>query len=102
MAILGTKQIREAAREIVLGHPQGIRFKEIVGQVSARYPEAMNRTKIEAQVANYLVPAFPGEISKPSRGLYVPTETDSNVPILQSPSPSSPIESEFYEVFASY
>lgn len=102
MAILGTREIKEAAREIVLAYPEGIRFKDIVEQILARYPNATNRTTIEAQVANYLVPAFPGEISKPSRGLYVPTATNSSLPVPQSQIPASRTENEFYEVFASY
>jgi hypothetical protein len=64
---LGVKEIRELAREIVLAHPQGIRYKDIVAAIFAKHPDATNRTTIEAQVANYLVPAYSGEIAKPSQ-----------------------------------
>ena len=101
MTILGTKEIRETARKIVLAHPEGIRFKDIVEQILARSPDASNRTTIEAQVANYLVPAYPRELSKPSRGLYVPaTAAASSQPV--PPSPSNRVEEEFYGPFASY
>ena len=102
MTTLGTKEIRELAREIVLAHPEGVRFKDIVAGIFARHPDASNRTTIEAQVANYLVPAYSAEITKPSRGLYVPTAVS---PIAVAPTiPSPPLQSEdkFYEPFASY
>ena len=102
MAILGTKEIKETAREIVLAHSDGIRFRDIVEKILIRYPEATNRTTIEAQVANYFVPAYPGEISKPSRGLYVPTATASSLAVPSSLTPVPRTEDEFYEVFASY
>ena len=101
MTILGTKEIKEAAREIVLANPSGIRFKDIVEQVLNRFPDATNRTTIEAQVANYLVPAFPGELSKPSRGLYVPT-LGAALNLAISPTPSNRTEEEFYGPFAGY
>jgi len=101
MRIPGVKDFKETAREVVLTHPEGIRFKDIVEQVLVRYPDAARAT-IETQVANYLVPAFPGEISKPSRGLYVPTATASAPTIPPPLIPSSRTEDEFYEVFASY
>lgn len=99
--MLGTKEIRAVARDIILAHPEGIRFKDIVGRILALHPET-NKATIEAQVANYLVPAFPEELSKPSRGLYVPTATSSITPVPQPPTPSARTEEEFYEVFASY
>jgi hypothetical protein len=102
MTILGTKEIKETAREIVLAHPEGIRFKDIVERILSRYPDATNRTTIEAQVANYLVPAYPGELSKPSRGLYVPIATSSSFTTSQPLTQPPRTECEFYEVFASY
>jgi len=102
VTILGTKEIKELAREIVLAHPEGVRYKDIVAGIFAKHPDATNRTTVEAQVANYLLPAYPGEISKPSRGLYVPTasSTTSLVPPVTTASP--PSEEKFYEAFASY
>lgn len=98
MGAVGTKEIKELGRQIVLDHPQGIRFKDIVAAIVLRYPDAV-RTTVEAVVANYLVPAYPGEISKPSRGLYVPTAASS---ISRIPSAPTPSEDEFYEPLASY
>jgi hypothetical protein len=102
VSILGTKEIKELAREIVLSHPEGIRFKDIVAKIVAKHPDATNRTTIEAQVANYLVPAYPAEISKPTRGLYIPVGSavaaaaPAALPILHR------AEEEFYEPFARY
>jgi hypothetical protein len=102
VATLGTKEIRELAREIVLAHPQGIRFKDIVAAIIAKHPDATNRITIEAQVANYVVPAFPGEISKPSRGLYVPTASSTTTGLPPTIAPAPPSEQTFYEAFATY
>lgn len=100
MSKLKAREIKEAAREIVLAHSDGIRFKDIVEAVLARYPDAI-RTTVETQVANHLVPAYPGELSKPSRGLYVPVTVPSPLPPPPSP-PATRTESEFYEAFARY
>ena len=76
----------------------------IVEEILARYPGASNRATIEAQVASYLVPAFPGQISKPSRGLYVPTSATSAgfVGPVSTSTITPQAECEFYEAFASY
>jgi hypothetical protein len=102
VTILGTREIRELAREIVLAHPEGIRYKDIVAAIFATHLDATNRTTIEAQVANYLVPAYPGEISKPSRGLYVPTANSTTAAVAPTIAPGPPSEEKFYEAFASY
>jgi hypothetical protein len=102
MAVLGTKEIRELAREIVRSHPDGIRYRDIVAAILERHPDATNRTTIEAQVANFLVPTYPSEISKPSRGLYVPTLDSSPATLPPTPQPVIRGESEFYEPFARY
>jgi hypothetical protein len=101
MAAVSTKQIKEFARGIVLQHPGGIRYAEIVSQVRRHFPEA-NKATVEAQVANSLVPAYPAELTKPSRGLYKPIMDESAIP----PPPPSPAgtarEEDLYEPFAQW
>jgi hypothetical protein len=101
MASVSTKQIREQAKEIVLGRPGGIRFADLVMAVRQALPEAV-RTTVEAQVANSLVLAYPNELTKPSRGLYKPL---SGEPVV-APNETTPQvtgfrkEEEVYEPFA--
>lgn len=101
MSSVPIKDIKALGREIVLKHPGGIRFKDIVAQIMARYPNAM-RTTVEAQIANALVSAFPTEITKPSRGLYLPLSGSLAAPPPLAATPATRSEEEFYEPFADY
>jgi hypothetical protein len=96
------RQIRERAREIVLRHPGGIRFAEIVEEVARALPEA-NKPTIGAQVANNLVPTYSSELTKPSRGLYKPISSDSasvSATVLESGGLQK--EEDVYEPFAEW
>ncbi|HYD42500.1 MAG TPA: hypothetical protein VEB43_16860 [Anaeromyxobacter sp.] len=107
MPAVTTKQIRELGREIVLRTPGGIRYGEIVRQVREAYPDAPVTT-IAAQIANALVPSFPNEIIKPSRGLYKPLTAgnDGEAPVPVAPDLVTPTgfqrEEEVYEPFAEW
>jgi hypothetical protein len=105
MATVTTKQIRELGKEIILQHPGGIRYAIIVSMILAKYPDA-NKTTVGAQVANYLVPAYPKEITKPGRGLYRPISTDSPdvqiTAITPIPSAGFQKEEDIYEPFAQW
>lgn len=71
MTALNTKEIKDLGRAIVLKNPGGIRFRDIVAEIMTQHPDAVRNT-VEAQIASALVPAYPSEISKASRGLYIP------------------------------
>lgn len=100
MAQVTTKQIRALGREIVLQHPNGIRFAEIVQQIMRALPEA-KKTAVQAQVANYLVPAYPSELTKPSRGLFTPLAPETAAAAPTPPPPEGfQKEEEVYGPFA--
>jgi hypothetical protein len=98
---LGVKEIREEGRKIVLANPGGIRYAEIVAKIQLDFPTT-NPLTIQAQIANSLVQSFPTELTKPSRGLYVPLL--NGVAPLPSivPPPTAYTEQHFYEPFATY
>jgi hypothetical protein len=88
----------------VLKHPGGIRFAGIVGEIRQALPDA-NKTTVEAQVANALVPAYPSEITKPSRGLYKPLGADGPTSIDLPPTAGAggfQQEEDVYEPFAQW
>jgi len=97
---LGVQAIREAGRKTVLDHPGGIRYAEIVAQIVKDNPTT-NPLTVQAQIANALVPSYPTELTKPSRGLYMPILATA-VPAPQGFAPTSHPEQAFYEPFASY
>jgi hypothetical protein len=92
------QEICDAARDIVLGHPQGIRFSEIVKGVRARYRDAMANT-VNTVVASRLVDMYPALIAKPSRGLYQPLTGAVSAPPLPSTTLS---EKDVYSPFANW
>ena len=65
MSTLSANEIRQLRREIVL-RPADVMW------IMRLHPDATNRTTIEAQIATFLVGASREEISKPTRGLYMP------------------------------
>lgn len=104
MAVVSTKQIREKAREIVLQHPGGIRFTDLVSAVRQALPGAVENTVV-AQIANSLLAAYPTELSKPSRGLYKPVqpvELSPHEPDVKAPALGFQKEEEIYEPFAKW
>ncbi len=105
MAKLTTSEVRQAAKEIILRNPQGIRYGEIVKQLVAMHPET-NRNMIETQVCCLDV-NLPSEILKPSRGLYKPaglhgTEQGQTAQAVGKPTGVRVTEEEFYAPFAQY
>lgn len=105
MAKLTTKQITALGREFVLRHPEGVKFAEIVRYIMAQHPESAKNT-VGTQVAEHLVAAYPSEITKPSRGLYV--AVSGAAPPGGTPAPPPPgaparfKEEDFYAPFANY
>lgn len=102
MAKLTQEGIRDLARELVQGNPQGIRYKVLVNRIATDHPETPINT-IHGSVWD-LGTRYPNEISKPSRGLYVPI-TNASAP---SPESSKVVtasklkEMEFYGPFADW
>lgn len=110
MAKLTTKEIVALGRAFVLSNPGGVRFTEIVNHIMVKHPDAAKNT-VNTQIGDALVSTYPGEIAKPSRGLYVPISVGgqglANGPsVSQLVPPSSPQvsskEEDFYEPFAAY
>ncbi len=82
------RDIKQAAREIVLANPGGIRFGAIVEQVLGRLPDA-NVNTVGAAVVNLAI-SFPNDIVKPGRGLYKPKAAPGETP----PVPAPPVRRE--------
>jgi hypothetical protein len=72
MAKLSTHQIRDKARQIVANNKGGIRYRDLIEQIESADPETPNNT-IQGSVWDLHI-RYPQEISKPSRGLFVPTD----------------------------
>jgi hypothetical protein len=106
MAKLTVKQIRQLARTIVLANPGGIRYTPLVQQIFEGNPE----TPIKAiSISTYnLATLFPDQISKPSRGLFMPVAqsesdvTDNDRPEQITPTGTKVREEEFYQSFAEW
>src|SRR3954447_19789511 len=103
MAKLGVKQIQDVAINLVNANPGGIRYSELVRRVHGEHPETPKNT-IHGSVWN-LETRHPDKVSKPSRGLFVPTLTGGN----GSATPPSPVvaapkarEEDFYQPFADW
>jgi hypothetical protein len=70
MAKATDRQIQDLARKLVAENPGGIRYSVLIRRVSEQFPEVPPK-RIEWSVWN-LDSLFPGEIAKPSRGLFTP------------------------------
>src|SRR5438034_11299007 len=70
MAKLSTHQIREQARKIIANNNGGIQYSDLHEQIAAISPETPKNT-IHGSIWDLHL-RFPQEISKPSRGLFVP------------------------------
>jgi hypothetical protein len=103
MAKLSTHQIREVARKIIASHKGGVKYGDLREQIAVANPETPNKT-IQGSIWDLHL-RFPQEISKPSRGLFVPGVT---VPAKQeqeeAPAPELPKlkEEDFYGPFAEW
>ncbi len=103
MAKLSTNQIREKARQIVANNKGGIKYGDIVDQVLVLSPETPKNT-INGSVWDLHI-RYPQEITKPSRGLFVPiTGIPPSAERPLEPAAESPKFSEdvFYEAFAEW
>ena len=103
MPKLTVQKIRDLARTIIAANPGGIRYSVLVESISQQSPETPKNT-IHGSVWN-LDSIFPGEIAKPSRGLFTPFQagTDAIVVGKTEEIAESGIkikESDFYEPFA--
>lgn len=103
MAKLNTNQIRETARKIIANNKGGIRYSDLIAQISTPNPETPTNT-IHGSIWDLHL-RFPQEINKPSRGLFVPIgvappgpEKGKNGP----PEISKYKEEDFYEPFAEW
>jgi hypothetical protein len=108
MPRLTVQQIRSLAREIVARNAGGIRYSQLLREISSHSPETSLNT-IQGSIWD-LHAKFPNEITKPSRGLFKPAGV-SGVPgaeeIAESTVESTPQgrriqEQDFYEPFAEW
>ena len=106
MAKLTGKQIRELARSIVPASPGGIRYTPLKEQIHQANPETPENT-ISGNTYN-LETIFLDEITKPSRGLFMPLRQSSGDAAISaeteqiSPTGTKLKESDFYQPFADW
>ena len=65
-----TKQVKDAALEIIASNPGGVRYSALVTEILRRAPETPKNT-IQGSIWNLDV-AFPQQVAKPSRGVFAP------------------------------
>lgn len=97
MSKLSTHQIRDRARKIVASNKGGIRYGELIEQILSNDPETPKNT-IHGSIWDLHI-RFPQEISKPSRGLFLPM---TSTPAEPEDEPGEFKESDFYESFADW
>ncbi len=103
---LTVKEIRELARSIIKNSPGGIRYASLGQKIIDDHPDA-DQTRVWNSIA-YLESQFPGEIAKPSRGLYTPLTSHEGEAVVvgneeQTTATGVKIkESDFYEPFAQW
>lgn len=102
MAKLGVHEIRGAAKRIIGQSTGGIRYSELVRVIAEANPETPKNT-IHGSVWN-LDTVFPGEITKPSRGLFtlVTSATDVTPKPVEKEGSAKYREADFYEPFAEW
>lgn len=102
MSKLSVKEIQVLARKAVADNAGGIRYSALVQKISSENPETPKNT-IHGAVWD-LATRFPNEISKPSRGLFLPASSStSSVPISPPVIPTPKLsEEQFYEPFADW
>ena len=104
MSTIG-RQITAKALEILTDHPEGLRYAELVRQISATN-DSFKKNTIHGNVWN-LQETFPDRVYKPSRGLYRllefrDPETDQLKDELIPKQPRKIKEEDFYEPFAEW
>jgi len=105
MPSVGVKEIRDTAKTLLASNPGGIRFKQLVNAVYAALPDA-NYNTVFAVVSNLHL-ALPGEIIKPSRGLFqlvgaAPVTIVKEDPPVTPPGHEKVYEHQFYKSFAEW
>jgi hypothetical protein len=106
MAKLPVKDIRDQARTIIVAHPGGIRYGDLLNEFGLQHPETPRNT-VDAAVWN-LHTLFPNEISKPRRGLFTVADSSGIEPDeigkteQVTPAGVKIRETDFYAPFASY
>lgn len=100
MSKLSGKQIDEVAKQIIAGRPDGIRYTNLVNEISSKSPETP-RNQIKGTIWDLHI-RFPAQIIKPSRGLYVAASAESPIPEPVEIETTKLKEEDFYEPFADY
>ena len=106
MAKLSIQQIRERARGIIADNPGGIRSGALVKLIHQESPETPENTIGPATYR--LQEIYPLEISKPTRGLFRPTNASTDDAVVVgnteqiAPTGAKIKESDFYEPFAEW
>lgn len=100
MAKLGVHQIRDLARKIVRRHPGGIRQSQLALEILRDHPET-SRNTISGSTWD-LATRYPTEITKPSRGLFVPADAASGSTVPTPKIAPSLKEEHFYGPFAEW
>jgi hypothetical protein len=101
------EKITLKAKEILAANPDGVRFSELVRSLQEAFPGEAYGNFTRA-IWN-LDSRFPGEIYKPSRGLFRLAVFKTDDAGVISPEPVEPVqvpgrirEADFYEAFANY
>ena len=100
MAKLSKKEIQDRASAIVAANPGGIRYAALVKLIHAESSETPINT-IHGSVWD-LATRFPTEITKPSRGLFLPANGLKVTPVVPTTAPSKLSEDQFYQPFADW
>jgi hypothetical protein len=103
MSKLTTHQIRDEARKIVATSKGGIRYGDLLDQISTPNPETPKNT-IHGSIWDLHI-RYPQEIGKPSRGLFVPMSSTPGGPTTPVEPEEPPVafkEADFYESFADW
>jgi hypothetical protein len=97
MAKLSGDNIRDLALKIIAGNPGGIRYGDLIKQVSGDHPETPVNT-IHGSVWD-LATRFPDQVVKPSRGLFKPASAEKGMEERRVAPPKCK-EEDFHEAFA--
>jgi len=100
MAKLKVREIQELAKRTIADAPGGIRYAALVARICLAHPDTPKNT-VHGAVWD-LDKTFPGEIVKPSRGLFTVAANGSTPTTTTAPPEPVARESDFYESFAEW